>query len=71
MDPAERARRVTARRKAYFERLALLSARGRRAAAEARDEARNQASSQDLLRTVAALRATADELESAAAAATT
>lgn len=36
LDPAERARRVDAKRKAHFMRLALLSARSRRAAAEAR-----------------------------------
>jgi hypothetical protein len=36
LDPAERARRVDAKRKAHFARLALLSARARRARAEAR-----------------------------------
>jgi hypothetical protein len=39
LDPAERARRVDAKRKAHFARLALLSAQVRRARADARTAA--------------------------------
>lgn len=66
LDPAERARRVEAKRRAHFTRLALLSARSRRAKAEARTAARVRRTAAELRATAAELRNTADELDTAA-----
>lgn len=60
LDPAERAIRVTALRKAHFARLARLSARSRRAAAAARSSQR------DAQAIAAELRGLADKLEAKA-----
>ena len=60
LDPAERARRVAAKRKAHFTRLALLSAKSRRRAAEERKTAETAGDA-------AAVRQAAAELEETAA----
>lgn len=71
LDPDERAKLVTSKRRAYFQRLALQSARSRRQAADARRAAqdrRNAGQSTTAARqTAAELRQMADELEEAAA----
>jgi hypothetical protein len=71
LDPAERARRVAAKRRAHFKRLALQSAASRRQAADARRAARDRrdasASAAEARRTAAELRRAADELDNAAA----
>jgi hypothetical protein len=64
LDPAERDKRVRAKRKAHFARLALLSAESRGKAAVARQAA---ADARELRRAAAELRQAADELESRAA----
>jgi hypothetical protein len=66
LDPAERARRVESQRKAYFTRLALLSARSRRAAREARKMTAASGIVAGARATAQQLRATADELDAAA-----
>jgi hypothetical protein len=66
LDPAERARRVDSKRKAHFARLALLSARSRRAARQAREDAATQASARKM---ASELRKAADQLDAPAAAA--
>ncbi len=68
LDPDERARRVATRRRAHFTRLALLSARSRRAAAEARTVARDRRVGADARKAAEELRNAADELETAAGA---
>jgi hypothetical protein len=65
LDPAERARRVDAKRKAHFARLALLSARSRRAARQAREDVAAQARARKM---ASELREAADQLEAATAA---
>jgi hypothetical protein len=65
LDPAERARRVDAKRKAHFTRLALLSARSRRAARQAREDAAARSIAADTRKAASELRATADQLEAA------
>jgi hypothetical protein len=71
LDPAERAKRIAAKRRAYFKRLALRSAQSRRQAADARRAASEyQSASQSAAQarqTAAELRRAADELENAAA----
>ncbi|HEX4061250.1 MAG TPA: hypothetical protein VHY58_09550 [Streptosporangiaceae bacterium] len=67
LDPAERARRVTAKRRAHFTRLALKSARSRRQAAAARQATQERQTEAQAGRTAAELRALADELDGAAA----
>lgn len=66
LDPAERARRVASKRRAYFKRLALQSARSRRLAADVRRTARERQSAAQARQTAAELRRAADELETAA-----
>jgi hypothetical protein len=70
LDPAERARRVDAKRKAHFARLALLSARSRRAAKEARESVAARSVTADARRAASELRAVAERLDAAAAAGT-
>jgi hypothetical protein len=69
LDPAERARRVDAKRKAHFMRLALLSARSRRAAKQARETAAARGITADARKAASELRATADQLDAATGAA--
>ena len=71
LDPAERARRVDAKRKAYFERLALLSVRSRRAARQAREAAAAHSITADARKVASELRAIADQLDAAIGAAGT
>jgi hypothetical protein len=66
LDPAERARRVEAKRKAHFTRLALLSARSRRAAREAREMTAAGGIVAGARATAQQLRAAADDLDTAA-----
>jgi hypothetical protein len=68
LDPAERARRVDAKRKAHFARLALLSARSRRAARQARESAAAGGIATGARQIADELRATADQLDAAAGA---
>lgn len=69
LDPAERARRVDALRKAHFARLALRSAQSRRSARKAREGAAVQAATRAAARqTARELRAAAAELDAATAA---
>jgi hypothetical protein len=71
LDPAERAKRVAAKRRAYFKRLALASAASRRQAADARRAARDQQGAAigtaAARRAAAELRRAADELDNATA----
>jgi hypothetical protein len=69
LDPAERARRVASKRRAYFARLALLSAQSRRRAAEERHEVANRRVAGDARRAAGELRKAADDIEAAAEAA--
>jgi hypothetical protein len=71
LDPAERARRVQAKRQAHFTRLALLSAKSRRRAAEERraaaagnDAAEVRQAAAELEETAAQLYQGADEIDS-------
>ena len=65
LDPAERARRVDAKRKAHFMRLALLSARSRRKAREIRESAAARTIASQARKTASELRAAADQLDTA------
>lgn len=69
LDPDERARRVASKRRAYFGRLALLSAQSRRRAAEERTAAASRRITGDARRAADELRRTADDIEAAAQAA--
>ena len=69
LDPAERARRVASKRRAYFGRLALLSAQSRRRAAQERSAAADRRVAEAARRAAAELRETADDIEAAAQAA--
>jgi len=67
LDPAERAHRAGIARRAYFTRLALKSARSRRAAAEARIAARERRTRKTARQVADELRSAADQLDETAA----
>lgn len=66
LDPADRARRVAAKRKAHFTRLALLSAQSRRRAQAARRTVSEEKAITDAQRIAASLHSAADEIAAAA-----
>jgi hypothetical protein len=70
LDPAERARRVASKRRAYFARLALLSAQSRRRAARERSAATDRRVAAEARRAATELRRTAEDIEAAADATT-
>jgi hypothetical protein len=66
LDPDERARRVESKRRAYFTRLALLSAQSRRRAATARNAAAERRDRAAVDEAISELRRAADDIEAAA-----